>query len=473
MGTNNVEETKVDASVKIAKRAYKTQFSDLPANVVEKTKYGILDLIGVMFAATTLGQRAPEMVAYEKSRGGIEEATVVGCGGKLPIEHAVTANGYLAHSLDLDDYNSIAGTHHTASNFPTAMAVFEKEGKGSGKDLITAVAIGNDLNLRLGYSVPQADGYGILGPMCMSVFSSAITAAKAMGLTEVQFIQTLAFATLFECGIGQCLHESGTQARELYQGFAQRQGLYAAITASKDITCSINSFEGVGGLYKVFFGQPGMFIPEYLDVDRDYDTWYGEYSCFKMWCSCGITQPAVTAAKIIKEKYHIDYRDIAKIRIGVGNHGWMLSHPEEAKQFPKNANDGKFSVQYALCNYLVKDDVSVLDFNEEARNDPRVLALTPLCEMIYVEEYAKVQSSVQPSWLEIIMKDGTTYKEQRNYPLGDYRDPFDMQEVVRKFRKNCSFCVNPVNEEKMERIIDICTNLESVENLDELISLLG
>lgn len=473
MENKNIDVNKVDASVKIAKRAYKTKYEDLPASVVEKTKYGILDLIGVMFAATTLGQRAPEMVEYEKSRGGVEEATVFGCGYKLPLEHAITANGYLAHSLDLDDYNSIAGTHHTASNFTTAMGVFEKEGKGTGKDMITAVAIGNDLNLRLGYSVPQADGFGILGPMCMSVFSSAITAAKAMGLTEDQFIQTLAFANLFECGIGQCLHESGTQARELYQGFAQRQGIYAAIMASKGITCSINSFEGVGGLYKVFFGQPGMHEPKYLDVDNDYDTWYGDFSCFKMWCSCGITQPAVTCAKIIKEKYHIDYKDIAEIRIGVGNHGWMLSHPEEAKQFPKNANDGKFSVQYALCNFLVKDDVSVLDFSEEARHDPRVLALTPLCEMVYVDEYAAVQSSVQPSWVEITMKDGKVYTEQRNYPLGDYRDPFDMQEVVKKFRRNCKFSKHPMSDEKVERIIEICTNLENYDNLTELASLLA
>ena len=61
---------------------------------------------------------------------------------------AVFANGALSHTLDYDDAYDPGHVHPSASTMPAALAAMEKSGNITGKEMITAIAVGNDMTCR-------------------------------------------------------------------------------------------------------------------------------------------------------------------------------------------------------------------------------------------------------------------------------------------------------------------------------------
>ena len=61
----------------------------------------------------------------------------------------------MAHALDYDNVHDDAFTHPSSSTVPAALAVAERTEKSSGKDFITAMALGDDLHCRLAYSLSR------------------------------------------------------------------------------------------------------------------------------------------------------------------------------------------------------------------------------------------------------------------------------------------------------------------------------
>ncbi len=68
---------------------------------------------------------------------------------------AAFANGAMVHVLDYDDTLDDAITHPTAVTLPAALAIAERVGKVSGKELITAVTLGIDLHVRMSLAITQ------------------------------------------------------------------------------------------------------------------------------------------------------------------------------------------------------------------------------------------------------------------------------------------------------------------------------
>jgi len=69
----------MDTSYGLAKNVVNTEYGDLPAEVVEVTKRSILDTIGVILAASTLGEQGvKEIIELVKEGGGRQESTIIG-----------------------------------------------------------------------------------------------------------------------------------------------------------------------------------------------------------------------------------------------------------------------------------------------------------------------------------------------------------------------------------------------------------
>ena len=125
--------------------------------------------------ASGLERAVAVVLELAKENGGRAESTVIGAGVKLPASAAAFVNGAMAHCLDYDDYTHWG--HHAASSIvPAAFAMAEKAGSVSGEDLITAVAIGQDIFGRLRRHVEWDQDWN-LSPV-MGVFAAAATASR-------------------------------------------------------------------------------------------------------------------------------------------------------------------------------------------------------------------------------------------------------------------------------------------------------
>ena len=94
----------METSHVLAQYIVDARYEDLPAEAIEVTKKSILDTLGVILAASTLGESGvKEIVELAGEGGGREESTILGFGRKVPVLMAALANGAMAHQLDYDD----------------------------------------------------------------------------------------------------------------------------------------------------------------------------------------------------------------------------------------------------------------------------------------------------------------------------------------------------------------------------------
>ena len=132
------------------------------------TKQVVMDTLGVTLAATSLSPEAKIVAGFVKDLGGKKESTLLGFGGKAPAPWAVFSNGGIAHMADYDDTDGRHG-HCGITTVPVAFAVGEKLGGISGRDLIAAIAIAIDIQVRLNKAIPDLEW-----PMTEGWFSSQL-----------------------------------------------------------------------------------------------------------------------------------------------------------------------------------------------------------------------------------------------------------------------------------------------------------
>ena len=127
-----------------------TGFANLPGAAVEATKRDIFDTI----ACGIGGSGAPgaqEIVSLVTRWSG--EGSLLIFPGKVPSPYAALANGSMSHALDYDDTHDVGIIHAGVTVVSACMAIAEYIGKVSGRDFVTAVALGIDIACRMAMAI--------------------------------------------------------------------------------------------------------------------------------------------------------------------------------------------------------------------------------------------------------------------------------------------------------------------------------
>lgn len=127
-----------------------TDFGSLPAAVADETKRLILDSIGCALAAQDDGKGKIGISMGEQMGGGLQEAVIYGTGRRSSVMGAAFANAELINALDMDAV--LPPGHVSPYVIPAAMALSEKQ-KGSGADLVAAIALGHEMTFRIAKSM--------------------------------------------------------------------------------------------------------------------------------------------------------------------------------------------------------------------------------------------------------------------------------------------------------------------------------
>jgi len=123
---------------------------DLPAEVVERVKYLLLDYLGVATAGSLSESSQPiyRMLAHSPSPG---PCTVIGTTRQSSAESAALANGAAAHSLELDDTHQAGSIHLGVVIFSAAIALSEIQSDISADQFVAAVVAGYEVAARLAF----------------------------------------------------------------------------------------------------------------------------------------------------------------------------------------------------------------------------------------------------------------------------------------------------------------------------------
>src|SRR5437764_11950118 len=139
-------------STQLAAWSTRVRFDDLPDDVVRATKSRVLDVIGLALAGaqTPFGRSVREAAVAMSSTG---PCRVLGTADSLNAMMAAFANGAFSQALEYDDTHNESIVHMSSPSVAAAFALADA-GTCSGEDIITAVAVGNEISCRAGSVAP-------------------------------------------------------------------------------------------------------------------------------------------------------------------------------------------------------------------------------------------------------------------------------------------------------------------------------
>jgi len=444
---------------------------NLPEEVIRYAKKCVLDLIGVALMGynTDAGRGIANFVA---SLGERSEATIIGAGVKASCVGAPLANGTFAKIPEMEDGHRQLGMFHLGSPIiPAAVAVAEREGS-SGEELLTSVVLGYEIATRVGramrvaYNLPSRSDKLRYSNATVSVgvIGAATAAAKILGLGAEGIVSSWALAAA-QMPMRIIHTSSRILARALNHGLAASIGVRGALLA-KD-----TSFRGTGTILEDFCSSisDDVDINQLTDVLGERFDILGTY--FKPFACCRYLQPSVTAALELRQKYDINLDDIQEVRVTGDHEAARRVHYDidvDKIGFNEAYELAKFSVPYVVALALMRQQVTVDDFDEKSLRDPNVHALMRRIKVSGSDELYQYPEK-HPAIVEIRMRNGKVYTHRTDYSKGEPEMPMSDEVLQSKFLNLASRVLSVKNAEKALSIINVLEEIPDVRTLTALL----
>ncbi|MEN7431523.1 MmgE/PrpD family protein [Chromobacterium sp. TRC.1.1.SA] len=416
----------------IARYAATIQFEQLTPGAVEIALQAITDILGVTIA----GAEDPDvgiLAGVVESWGGAPQAAVLGRRTRLPAPMAALLNGAASRVLDFDDVADPLGTHPSVALFPALLAIAEQTQPGvSGREFITAFAIGQDLSVRLAEArretLLQSGRYDL-----SKVIAATAAAGRLHRLSEEQLRHAMGIAYTSALGEAQCMID-GAPTVSYQQGLVASNAVKAVLLAKAGFGGTVNFLTGRWGYYSAF--EPGSDLSKVSGELGERFAGEGGVA-FKPYPTCrpNTSAAAVTLALTGGRRYRAEEIETISIRTNQQIYD-LVSAPVEQKREPQTIVDARFSIAYNVAVALATGDVFIDDFTEEAIRRPEVIAISRLihpetaqeCEIAELGTHGLIK-------VEIRLRDGSTLKGQIDYPKGNPRNPMTQDEIQAKFVK--------------------------------------
>jgi 2-methylcitrate dehydratase PrpD len=449
----------------IIRNILNTQYSDFDAYTLDYAKIRVLDTIGALIGGIH-SSGVDMMLDLVRSWGGREESTLLGIGGKFPAVNTVLVMGIAARSNDLEpaggaeiDGKKSPG-HYSATTVTTALAMTEKLGLG-GKEMITALILGDDAASRIGAAGagPWDIGWDPAGTC--SRFGSALVAGKLMGLNEEQMLNALGLAFMQISGSMLAVMDY-THSSKLLQGVAGWNGMMSAELAQRGFSGPKDPLLGQFGYYQQFCREVKTDIIT-KDLGKKF---YGDEE-FKLYPCCrGNASSVETTLKLVREN-NIDASRIKEINIDL-NPFWKGSFLiQPFKIGPCAQVSAILNLSYNVASALLRKSSKLENYIDEAIRDPQVRELANKIRINTDSSGKRMSCRIRVTTL-----DNQEYSAYVEVPRGDLTsNPITKDEIIDKFKASAVFS-RTVTAEKAKRAIDMLKRLEELKDLTELIAVL-
>lgn len=455
----------LDLSAELAAFVANARYADLPSSAVEGAKKSILDTLGVILAASGAEPSVRAVAELVRECGGREESAILGFGGRAPALMAAFANGAMAHCLDFDDH-APEGHHPSSSAVPVAFALAERVGGVSGKHLITAVAAGQDLFLRLRRNVAWKQDWHL--STVIGVLGAAAAGGHVLKLDRERLWNALGIAGVQAFGTLEMAYGVGSDLRGMYAGFISKAGALAALMAEKKVTGVKSILEGKAGMFNVFFGGKYDRAKMLEGLGRDYT---GGSLLYKPWPSCGVSHTFIHATIELFKQHALDPADVVEIRVHVGDFQNQLCQPLERRRRPATPADAKFSIPYCVAVAATRGYVRVSDFTGDAIRDARVLEVAQ--KVVPIPDGSNWEGKLPEGRVEVVTRGGKTFERVAREVPGDAGSPLGWDALCEKFRSCASLAAVRVPDRRIREAEELVRHLEDVEDATEVMRLLS
>lgn len=457
-----------DASLQISRHLERTQFEDLSDAVVEAVKASILDTLGCVLAGTACA----DVVAIRKvvtGWGGAASSTVIGGGAlKVPAAGAVLANGAAIHQFDFDDTHDQAVMHPSSASLMPALAVAEGMGGTSGKAIITAVALGNDLSSRVGLATRGRmwDHPWFRAPV-IGLFGATAAAAKVMSASAEQHLNALGLTLPQVSGTWASLHHKGSSVRSIRDGLAYRNGVLAVELAMAGIRGDREVFDGPYGFYQAFFHGDYERSELVEGLGQRYEA---ERISLKPWPCIRHLHTAMTAVIGLVTEHELEFDQIAEVMLSVGQVNRDRCRPVALGSSPENHIDLAGNMHFAVAAAIRHRGIPLALYHSTEAADDVIANAMPKVRWQYDETLNG--HTFEPSRVEIVTTSGERFTARCDVALGHPKNPMSIEQRVTKFVDCAAAAAAPLARDQALEIVDAVARLDQMENIRSLMELL-
>jgi 2-methylcitrate dehydratase PrpD len=452
-----------NATRDLAQFAAALRFGDIPAEVVEKLKLLALDGIGCCVYGVTLPwtRMVAEMVERE---GGRPVASIFGSGRKTSLSQAVLVNSTAGHAFELDDIHRESIVHCNSLALPVVVAFAEADDRLSGCDMVTAMAAGYEVGTRVGSATTTSLFMRGFHPQGTSgVFVAAATAGRMLALDGERMQNALGIAGSQAAGLMAA--QEGAMVKRFHSGRAAQSGVYAALLAKDGFTGIADVLEaGYGGFLSSYSDKPNA---RRLTAELG-SVWETENVGYKPHASVTSIHTALDALATIMQQHGLVADDIASIKVGVS----AMTHVHCAWPYKsQSVTAAQMNLYYGLAVMALDGAAFVQQYAEDRLNDPRILNFIARIEACVDAEIEAMGPAFRhAARMTVVTRDGRELREQVLQRRGSPENPLKPEEVISKFRTLAGVCLA---RDRVDRIIDLTEQLEHLESVRELASLLG
>ena len=436
--------------------AMRTEFSNLPNEVVHECKRRLIDTLACVVGAydAPLSQTTR---AIAKRYTGTPSATVLGCSWQTTVEMAAFANGVMLRYLDMSDMYRGKNSGHPSDLIAPVLAVADALGAG-GAAAINAITLAYDVYCSFCETIAiKSKGWD---QPVYGVVASALGVAKLLGLNQEQMAQAVALALAPNMALAQTRRGELSNWKGCAGANASRNGIFAALLAQEGYTGPSAVFEGKGGLWDIvgpFEWQPaaGGDIPHRITKTN-----------LKSFPVCYHGQSAVWAALDARKRLQVS--EISEINVETYRRAIEEMANDPTRWAPTTHESADHSLPYAVAVALLEGEVTAASFSDEKLKDPIVADLMRKTKVNEDPGLSAQYPAWAPSRLTIRLATGEVVKVEVKSPKGDSTNPMDDKEVEAKFR---SMYRGYGDEKQSRRILQSLWNFDRVQNVRDVLGL--
>ncbi len=422
-------------------------YDDLCEDAREAARRGILDWIGCALAGSRHAT-AHTLIRTLAALNSSEAAPVLGHGRRMGLLEASMANGQMGHILDFDDTHMGGVILHASSPILPALLAVAETRKITGRQLMTAYALGFEAGVRVGRAAPlhHPGGWHLTGTL--GTIAAAAAVASVLGLDAGRTTNAIALAATQAAGMQQ---NRGTMAKSLHAGKAASNGLLAALLAENGYDGSDEILEGKRGFCRIYSAE----TDEAALLDQLGGRWEIVRNGHKPY-ACGVVLHPAIDAMIALGNQAGEGAPISRIQLQVNPAAISITGVAN----PRSGLKSKFSLTYTAAVSFLDRAAGVDQFSDAGTARQDVPALASLIEVKAQEELARDQASATV-WLA----GGERFTHRVEHASGTADNPMSDAALHAKFTANA---VPVIGAEAAARLSDAIGRLDQIQDVAEL-----
>jgi 2-methylcitrate dehydratase len=437
-----------------------TKYEALSETAIHQAKIRILDALACAIGALD-GEPIKMVRAQIEDFGGQDRCTLIG-GGRTAPDRAAFYNSALVRYLDFNDgYLAKGETCHPSDNLGAVFAACEYA-HGSGKDLITALAVAYQVQCRLSDVAPvRAKGFD---HTTLGSFAVASGVARALNLDQAQTANAIAISG----SAFNALRVTRTGALSNWKGLAYPNtvfgALHATFLAMRGITGPSEVFEGNKGLMDTITG-PFELDWSKENLERITQTIVKKYNAELH------SQSTIEGVLELKQEYGFTGADIQQIDIEIFDVAYnIIGGGEEGEKITVHTKEeADHSLPYIVAVAILDNQVMPAQYLPERIERQDVQTLLRKVNVRPLDSFSRRFPAEMPSRIQITLNNGQVLtKEKRDYE-GFLTRPMGWNTVTKKFEQLSQARVSHQLQGEIEAAV---ANLENIQ-VSELMSLLG